>query len=214
MRASWNVARGVVLGLAVLAPLAGGCRSCDDRNGCCGPPTPPLGTLSDPIWRRQEIAGAASEFVVYQHEFELNDVHLNLGGEDHVKAIAARLHAGAALPVVVERGMTSVRADSQFKYPVHPSSELDLQRRDVVVRALVAMGIPDAEQRVLVAPAMAEGQTATEAARSYSHGLGRTGGYGAGAYGGTAPIGAGAAFSSPLGDAAPAAIAPNVNSME
>jgi hypothetical protein len=204
MRASGNVARGAVLWLAALAPLAGGCHSGDTRKDCCSLPAPPLGTLSDPIWRRQEIGGAASEFVVYQHEFEMNDIHLNLGGEDHVKAIAARLHAGAALPVVVERSMTSVRPDSQYKYPVNPSPELDLQRREVVVRALIAMGIPDAEQRVVVAPAFTRGQTATEAARSYQQGLGRTGGYTP-----SAPAAAGPVLSGLPPAAAPVAIAPD-----
>jgi hypothetical protein len=208
MRTSWNVARGAVLWLAALAPLAGGCHSGDARKDCCGPPAPPLGTLSDVIWRRQEIAGAASEFVVYQHEFELNDIHLNLGGEDHVKAIAARLHAGATLPVIVERSMTSVRPDSQFKYPINPSPELDMQRREVVVRALIAMAIPDAEQRVVVAPALTAGQTATEAARSYQQGLGRTGGYTP-----SAPAAAGPVLSG-LPAAAPVAISPDAAAVE
>ncbi|MGD0897245.1 MAG: hypothetical protein ABR915_05370 [Thermoguttaceae bacterium] len=176
MRIVWKIAASAALGMAATAPLASGCHTCGGCNECgcsgrSGPPTAPLGALTDPIWQRQEAGAAASDFVVYQHEFEMNDFHLNTDGEDHVKAIASRLHAGACLPVVIERGMTTARPDTQFKYPIHPNPELDLQRRDVVVRALTAMGIADAEQRVSVAPAMASGQTATEAARSYRQGL-------------------------------------------
>jgi hypothetical protein len=152
--------------MAAVAMLAG-CRSW----GTNKTPTPPLGTQSDCIWRKQEVAAAASDFVVYQHEFELDGTHLNMAGEDHLKSIAARLHCGAPMPVVVERSMTSINPDSKYKYPVNPNPELDMNRRENVVKSLVALGIANADQCVLVAPAMAEGYTDTEATQAYYEGM-------------------------------------------
>ncbi|HUT09543.1 MAG TPA: hypothetical protein VMY42_03535 [Thermoguttaceae bacterium] len=134
-------------------------------------PGSPLGTLSDPIWKNQEANAEVSDFVIYQNEFDYNTARLNLGGEDHVKEIALRLQTGHNMPVIVERSMTSERQNTEYKYPVHTDPELDMQRRDVVVRALSAMGIFDAERRVVVAPALAHGQKATEAQRAYYRGM-------------------------------------------
>jgi hypothetical protein len=175
MKASQNTAASAALWIAVLASMAG-CHSW----GTHKTPTPPLGTQSDCFWRNQEVAAAASEFVMYEHEFVLNETGLNMGGEDHLRSIAARLHDGAAMPVIIERSMTSERPDSTYKYPVNPNPDLDMRRRDAVVKDLVALGIADADQCVVVAPALAEGYTATEAIRSYNRGLsestsGRTG---------------------------------------
>lgn len=138
-------------------------------------PPAPLGALSDPIWQNQEANAEASNFVMYEHEFQRDAEWLNLGGEDHVKQIAARLQAGQDALVVVERSMTSPLADTQHHYPVHPNPELDLRRREIVVRCLAAMGTADADQRVVVAPAFAPGITGNEAEAAYRQGLGGAG---------------------------------------
>ncbi len=153
----------VGIGLAAL-PLSG----CKAWKEFYQQPTPPaLGTNSDQLWQRQEANAERSDFVVYQHEFQLNGERLNTAGEDHVKKIAARLHAGQAEQVVVERSMMSPRADSVNHYPVHPNPELDMRRREIVVRCLEAMGIPDADQYVVVTPALATGLTGNEAEAAY-----------------------------------------------
>lgn len=170
MRVYQKITTAAVLGISGFLTLAG---------GCCWPektPTPPLGTQSDGIWRRQEVGASASDFVIYQSEFVADPdnkgvIRLNMAGEDHLKSIAARLHCGAPLPVIVERSMTSVDPDSKYKYPVNPNPELDMKRREVVVRSLMALGINNAEQCVVVAPPLAAGFTATEAAKSYNTGL-------------------------------------------
>ena len=134
MKAFQNTAAAAALWTSGLFALAGGC--------CCWPdktPTPPLGTQSDIVWRRQEAARSASDFVIYQHEFVYDPdnqlrVRLNMAGEDHLKSIAARLHCGDPLPVIVERSMTSERPDSEYQYPVNPNPELDMKRREAVVR--------------------------------------------------------------------------------
>ncbi len=150
-----------------------------------------LGTQSDDIWRMQEENAEAAKFIVYDHEFvapEVNDGHtsggwrLNAYGEDHVKQIAANLNRGDMYPVVVERSQISPEVDTEFKYPVHFNEELDVQRRRIVVASLAAMGVEDAEERVVVAPSFAEGITGTEARRAYYRGI--MGGRRAGSYGG------------------------------
>lgn len=174
-----RISLAAACGIAAALPLLAGCCTGDCAARYKSPGIAPLGAQSDAIWQRQEANAEASDYVVYQHEFEMNGVRLNTDGEDHIRQIAARLRCHADMPVVVERSMTKVRPQTEFKYPVHPDPELDMQRRDVIVRLLLAMGIADAEQRVMVAPALAEGQNATEAGRSYYQGLNR-GGYGSG----------------------------------
>ncbi len=157
----------------VLLLAATGCQGWGNRFR--DPAPAPLGALSDPIWRNQEANAERSEFVVYQHEFEGNAEFLNTGGEDHVKQIAYRLLNGQDAQVLVERSMTSVREGTEFKYPIHPNPELDMRRRDIVVRSLLAMGVADAYDRVVVSPALTPGFTADEAESAYRGGIGASG---------------------------------------
>lgn len=189
-------AAGMAWGLALLAGSVG-------LAGCAGPkpgvfyqhPTPPapLGARAiDPIFQMQEENADAAKFVVYVHEFKLNKVRLNTAGEDHVKQIAHELQRGAPYPVVIERSFTSKRTwpgegQGRFNYPVHPNPELDNKRREAVVRALVALGVPDADRRVVVAPAFSQEYTNQEAERAYAIGInqfGRGFGFGFGGFGG------------------------------
>lgn len=83
--------------------------------------------------------------------------------------------------------MNNPRENTKYKYPVHPNPELDMQRRELIVHALTAFGVPDAEQRVVVAPAVATGDKATNAASNYVQGYsggGLGGGMGGGLGGG------------------------------
>ena len=175
------------------------------------PPDPPqmLGMVVDELNEHQEVNAEASKYVFYQHEFELNEfgdgrtapgLRLNPYGEDHAKRVAANLRAhGATFPVVVERSQTSSKDDTEFHYPVHFNADLDLQRRAVVVAALEEMGIGDAENLVVVAPAFAQPYTAIEAQRAYLRGIrgNRSGGYGGG--GGFGGGGFGGGFGSGFG---------------
>lgn len=149
------------------------------------PPPQPLGAQSDAIWQIQETNAMASDFVIHDHEFTADTVKLNSAGMDHVKAIAARLQCGQDFPVVVERTMTSIDPDSEFQFPVNPNPELDLKRRKVIVASLAAMGVDDAEQRVVVAPAYVPGLKGTESEQSYYQGIQSSGfGFGFGGGGG------------------------------
>ncbi|MDZ7619777.1 MAG: hypothetical protein U1E05_22490 [Patescibacteria group bacterium] len=169
MRGDDHRIRLLLAGAGVLLLAVTGCQGWGARFR--DPAPAPLGALSDPIWRTQEANAARSDFVVHQHEFEGDTEWLNTGGEDHVKQIAFRLLNGQDAHVLVERSMTSVRADSEFKYPVHPNPELDMRRRDIVVRSLAAMGVADAHDRVVVSPALTPGYTADEAESAYRTGI-------------------------------------------
>jgi hypothetical protein len=173
MKAFQRTAAAAALWTSSFLVLAGGCSSWPDKT-----PTPPLGAQSDIIWRRQEAGASASDFVIYQHEFVYDPdnqerVRLNAAGEDHLKSIAARLHCGAPLPVIVERSMTSERPGSEYHYPINPNPLLDMKRREAVVKWLIALGIANADQCVVVASPLAAGYKATEAARAYHRGLAR-----------------------------------------
>jgi uncharacterized membrane protein YgcG len=185
---------GVHLGLGVT--LLGGTFMGCAREKAFVPSAPPLGAEIDPIFQDQEINAEASKYVIYMHEFELNRAaangvnlggwRLNDDGEDHLKQIAVNVKAGHMFPVVLERSRTSSKAGTEYGYPVHLSDELDSQRRQIVVEALGALGVQEAETLVIVAPAFAEGYTSGEAARAYHRGLStqQSGGFGRGGGGG------------------------------
>ena len=172
-------------GMFAAAAVAGGCGHWGRPHGVqrpLPPPPAPNGSLSSQIWRSQEHNAEASDFVVHEHEFALQGIRLNYAGEDHVKQIAARLHAGMQFPVIVQRSRHSVRPTDQYQYPVQLNPQLDMARREVVVQSLLAMGIADAEQRVVVAPALTPPYTAGEAQAAYLQGL--QSGFGGSGFGG------------------------------
>ena len=131
------------------------------------PAAMPLGTLSDPVWQNQEANAERSDFVLREHEFQLDSEFLNTAGEDHLKQIAARLAAGQGGPVIVERSKHASRPHTAHKYPVHPNPDLDMLRREIVVRSLVVMGIPWADELVVVAPDLAPQYRAEEVEAMY-----------------------------------------------
>jgi hypothetical protein len=149
------------------------------------PSAAPLGTLSDPVWINQETNAELADFVVYQHEFKKDTEYLNTAGEDHVRRIADRLSQGQDATVVVERSSMSARPNTEYQYPIHPNPALDLRRREIIVRSLTAMGIVDADNRVVVAPAFSQGYRAQEAEAAFRNGMnGRGGAGGFGGFGG------------------------------
>lgn len=152
------------------------CEKCADM----GDLTPhPQGTLSDPVWQQQEANAEASDFVVHEHEWNGNTVDLNDAGKDHVKQIAARLEA-TPFPVIIERSSMSVDPESRFKYPVNNDADLDLERRELIVSALNSMGIYNAEDRVVVGPALTPGIESPQGRRAYQRGMSGLNGSGVG----------------------------------
>lgn len=172
-------------GAAALAISVAGCKSC---NTCSfmGDITPqPLGTISDPVFQQQEANAEASDFVVHEHEWQGNSTNLNDGGKHHLKQIAARA-AETPFPIILQPSSMTARPDTEFGFAVHNNEELDTLRREYLVHALVGLGVQDAEQRVVVAPALTPGFQSFEAERAYGSGFGRSGmgGFGGGFGGG------------------------------
>ncbi len=139
---------------------------CAQNEHLLAAPPAPLGSEIDQINMTQETNAEAAKFIIYAHEFEMNEirsdgtnaggVHLNGYGEDHVKQIASNLKRGVMFPVIVERTQSSAKPGTKYHYPVHFNDELDARRRQVVVSSLMLLGVPNAEE-VVVAPSFAEG---------------------------------------------------------
>lgn len=168
-------------------------------------PPPHLGSVIDETFRTQEENAEAAKYVFYCHEFKLNETtkdgdnpggwRLNEYGEDHLRRVAVNMKRGDTFPIIVERSQTSSRPGTQFGYPVHFNDELDARRRQTIVAMLTALGVPDADQRVIVAPSAAEGIEAIEAANSYNGSLRGGGGFGwGGGIGGMGGMGGGGIF--------------------
>ncbi len=157
---------------------------------------PPLGSVVDEANRIQEENAEFAKLIVYIHEFELNqprehidppwttnDVgstntreargfRLNDYGMDHIRKIARQLQSGISQVVVVERSESSKHWDTLHQYPVHLNPELDEQRRQVVVAALESLGVPHADEVVIVATAFPAGQHSSEASQAYTTAFG------------------------------------------
>jgi len=145
--------------------------------GCCGPHMTheqmlgpaydrpfPLGQVTDSFWETQQTNGEASDFIFYDHEFEGETDTLTDGGKKHLLQVAMRMRH-VPFPVVVEQGL----------HNRHP--DLDRWRRATVVNELMQLGVDTAEERVVVAPAIARGITALEGEAAY-YGLLGTGDFG------------------------------------
>ena len=182
--------------LVIVPAVFIGCKS-PKGAGVVAPDYPPLGTQHDEIMMQQEINAEASKYVVYSHEFDDLDKNgpgwkLTPYGEDHVKQIAVNLQRGDEFPVVLERSEISIQEGTELEYPVHFNEALDRKRRQMLVASLQALGVADADERVVVGPAFAEGITGTEASRAYGRGIrgGRNGsGGGMGGMGGMGGFG-------------------------
>jgi hypothetical protein len=195
------LSRTNLLGICAIAAAVLGAAGCqpDGVQGDRRPIVQPLGAMSDCVWAHQEANAEHSDFVVYENEFGIDSEILNTAGEDHVRQIAARLASGQDAQVLVERSMSSARPDTTYHFRIHPNPDLDLRRREIVVGSLRAMGIGDAEARVVVAPSLAPkyryGDSPTQEPRTSSNagfgGFSFGAGYGGGGYGGGGAYGAG-----------------------
>jgi hypothetical protein len=173
------------LALTILLASSLGLASCggpDWRGFFKNPPGPaPIGTISDQYWTQQETNGEAWKNIIFQHEFKKNGVRLNWAGEDHVKQIAAQINRNPDFKVVIERSTMTADPTAKYKFPVNLNPELDMKRREMVVQALLVLGVPDATERVVVGPDFTAGLTEQQAESAYYRG---TFNYGTGMFGG------------------------------
>lgn len=163
----------------LLSAAVSGC--CKDRCDYLLPLEPqPVGTISDEIWKGQEVNAEASDFVVHEHEFEGNTSRLNPAGQSHVRQIAARMDE-TSFPIIVELSSMSRDENDQYGYPVHNNHELDARRREYIVSTLTALGAHNVDDRVIVGPTLTPGYEQFEAESAYRRGIGsfgRRGGFG------------------------------------
>ncbi len=111
----------------------------------------------------------------YQPQERIRGFRLGPLGQTHVMQIANyivprqqnQINYQPPWNIVVERSTSSKRWDSRHRYPVHFNPELDEARRQTVVAVLTGLGVNNADQLVVVAPAFAEGLEAPVAAGTY-----------------------------------------------
>jgi hypothetical protein len=111
----------------------------------------PCGTYVRRAHDIQSAKAEADDFTIYKHEWLLAGKELGPYGRYHLNELVRRL-PGVPFPVVIQ--------------PT-PDGELNEARRKLIVHYLDLYGIPDAEQRVLVAFPQAEGLYGEEAERVY-----------------------------------------------
>jgi hypothetical protein len=142
----------------------------------------PVGQVTDSFWETQQTNAEAADFIFYDHEFRYDTLRhvetseLAPGAKRHLEQVALRLEH-APFPIVIEAS----------QHQAAPA--LDQARRRTIVEQLNRLGIVNADERVVVAPAFAEGRTAIEAERTYYNILNSTFRGGAGRrFGGTGGV--------------------------
>lgn len=161
--------------------LSGCCNSKSDFLGALTPA--PLGAISDAIWQKQEENAEASDFVIHEHEFIGNTVRLNRAGEEHLMSIASRAE-NVPFPIIVQTSSMSPPMDDEDGAAVNGNVALDVNRQELVVMALKRLGVTDAEDRVIVAPALTPGFEGFEAESAVQRGFTSRSGIGGGGFGG------------------------------
>lgn len=149
----------LILGSIVLAALAGCHHSAKSGRGgsYAGPGADrpfPVGQVTDSFWETQQANAEAADFIFYDHEFRGNTAQLSPGAKKHLEQIALRLEH-VPFPIVIEQSLHNAKP------------ELDEARRQAVVEQLAAMGVLNAEERVVIANAFPEGYTGIESENSY-----------------------------------------------
>ncbi|QDU39003.1 hypothetical protein Mal4_33360 [Maioricimonas rarisocia] len=132
------------------------------------------------------------QFVISRHEWYSGGPELGPKGRVHLKQLASQLPY-LPDPVLIEAEPPQVGYNESLDDALERSHRLDQQRRAAVVEFLVQAGVPDAEQRVTVAPMEHVGVRGIEAPRIYNQYLqgGRSGGGGFGGGGGVGGTGGG-----------------------
>lgn len=149
-----SVSAGIALSLAGCHTLPSDCeRPCDI---CPGAVPPPAGTHVRSLQDLQIAHAEEQDFIIYEHHWYQGGTILGPDGRRHVAEIADRLPF-VPFPVLIEPDTPNFNAypDPETAYAM--AAQRDVERRQLVVNALLAAGIVDAEQRVLIAATRPEG---------------------------------------------------------
>jgi hypothetical protein len=131
--------------LLILAGVLAG----DGARPPCDPVAPPNGTHVREFQHLQTVKAEADDFVIYKNEWYLGGTTPGPFGLYHLNEIARRA-PGSPFPVVIQPELDPTVNET---------------RRDVVVKHLLATGVPDARTRVIIALPQAEGLAGEDAAR-------------------------------------------------
>jgi hypothetical protein len=151
-RAATRKSLRVSLG-ATLIGLGCGVGGCGWNAACRAPSVPdvyPLGAVNRAHYQTMQANGEAANFILHLNDFVGSTSELTPAGKDHVLEIAARARS-VPFPVVIERSENNA------------SPALDEHRRASIAQVLVDLGVVDAPQRTVVAPAYGKGLTGREA---------------------------------------------------
>ena len=141
--------------LFLFAALCGVCTGCaSSSRSMAVPDVVPLGAISRAHWHTMETNGEASDFVLHRNEFVDDSSELSPYGRDHIMEMAARMPS-TPFPVLVQRSSNN------------SNPELDAARRELVVRVLTDLGVPDAEKRTVVSQPYSDGINSLEAEQDY-----------------------------------------------
>ena len=146
--------------LLLLLALASGCCGKWGGGGGAdrrGPPFDrpfPLGQVTDSFWESQQTGAEAADFIFYDHEFEGDTANLGPAAKKKLMQVALRLEH-VPFAVIVEQSVHNAKP------------QLDQQRRQTVIEQFARLGVTNADDRVVIAPAFAEGFTAIEGERAY-----------------------------------------------
>lgn len=142
----------------------------------------PLGSIVRTHYHQMETNGEAFDFILHRNEFVDFTGELNAFGLDHLLEIAARARS-APFPILIERSENN------------SDPELDQHRRQMVALMLSQMGIPNAQNRVVVSQSYAPGINGDEAQSTFFRFLDNDdGGNGNGGVGGGGGGGGGGGF--------------------
>jgi hypothetical protein len=148
----------MTLGPAAICFLAlAGCQCGLGGSGAGHPPSDrpfPLGHVTDAHWETQQTNAEAADFIFFDHEFGGDTGELAPGAKKKLEQVALRLEH-VPFPVVIEQS------------PHNANPGLDADRRQTVIEQLARVGVTDAEERVVISEAFAEGFTGVEGERAY-----------------------------------------------
>jgi hypothetical protein len=139
----------VSLYLAVIG-LCGGCGWSAASRSPCVPDVYQLGAVNRAHYETMQANGQAAKFIVHQFEFVGSTSELSPAGKDHILEIAARART-VPFPVLIERTENNA------------NPTLDEHRRASIAQVLLDLGIADAPQRTVVAPAYGKGLSGRDA---------------------------------------------------
>ena len=146
----------------------------------------PVGQVTDSHWETQQTNAEAADFIFYDHEVRYDTrlhaetAQLSPLAKKHLEEVALRLEH-VPFPVVIEELPRNHDEAKNLE-----KGQLEQARRKTIVEQLNRLGVTNADARVVVGNACAEGFTGVEGERSYFNIIG--GGFGGGAgrrFGGT-----------------------------